>query len=210
MASQTVIDMGGMENQSGFWLAAAMAGPFVGSVVSFVWPRRGGVVGLAATATMVFCAVALAVDVERIGAVGHQIGGWGAPLGIDLRADGLSAIMILMTAVVGLGVSVHALRYFDHKEGGDRETEPARSFWPLWLFLLGGLVALFATADLFNAYVTLEIISCAGVALVALGGGARRCGRQFVTCSSDLWGRFCICWDSRFSTPCMARRIWAP
>lgn len=160
-----------MENQSVFWLAWAMAAPLAGSVLAFVWPRRCGVIGLAAVGAMLLCAVALAAQVVRFGSVGHRVGGWGASLGIDLRADGLSAILILMTAVVGLGISGYALRYFDPVGDGKQGADPVRFFWPLWLFLLGGLVALFATADLFNAYVTLEVVSFAGVALVSLGGG---------------------------------------
>ena len=85
---------------------------------------------------------------------------------------GLTATMLLMTALVGLGISCYAVRYFAPKSDAKNNLTADRFFWPLWLFLFGGLAALFTTSDLFNVYVTLEVISFAGVALVALKGGA--------------------------------------
>ena len=92
----------------------------------------------------------------------HALGGWGAPLGIDLYADGLSLVMLTATALVGLGVSVYSADYF--------QSEDAARFWPLWLFLLAALNGLFLAADIFNVYVTLEMIGLAAVALAALPG----------------------------------------
>ena len=45
-----------------------------------------------------------------------------------------------------------------------------RYFWPLFLFLWTALNALFLSADIFNLYVTLELLGFAAVALVALAG----------------------------------------
>jgi multicomponent Na+:H+ antiporter subunit D len=69
--------------------------PLLGALAAFAWPRalRTGVgllVGLANLAV----AAALAVKVATIGPAHHALGGWGAPLGIDLRADGLSVVML--------------------------------------------------------------------------------------------------------------------
>ena len=91
------------------------------------------------------------------------MGGWGAPLGIDLHADGLSLSMLAVTALVGFGVSVHSAGYF--------QGEDSTRFWPLWLFLLTALNALFLSADIFNLYVTLEMMGLAAVALAAMPGG---------------------------------------
>jgi len=72
--------------------------------------------------------------------------------------------MLMVTAVVGLGISVYSTGYFKHKTSS--------VFWPLWLFLWAALNALFLSADIFNLYVTLELLGLAAVALVALAGGA--------------------------------------
>jgi formate hydrogenlyase subunit 3/multisubunit Na+/H+ antiporter MnhD subunit len=95
----------------------------------------------------------------------HAVGGWGAPLGIDLAADGLTAVMLLLTQGVALPLLLYARGYF----AGD--SAAVRYFWPLTSFLLAGLNALLA-ADLFNLYVTLEPVGLAAVGLVAMSGTA--------------------------------------
>src|SRR5690606_17881098 len=45
-------------------------------------------------------------------------------------------------------------------------------FWPLTGLLVAGLNGLFLSADLFNIYVTLELVGLAAVGLVAAGGKA--------------------------------------
>lgn len=105
----------------------------------------------------------LAASVMQSGPVVYSIGGWGAPLGIDLYVDGLSALMILLTAIVGFVVTLYSAGYFEPKE-------KYRLFWPLWLFLWASLVALFSSNDIFNLYVCLELLSISAVALVALAG----------------------------------------
>lgn len=109
---------------------------------------------------------------QKVGAGGtaifHAVGGWGAPLGIDLAADGLSAAMLLLTQCVALPLAVYASAYYKR---GDAAGE---YFWPLAGFLIAGLNALFLSADLFNLYVTLELVGLAAVGLVAAGGDAQQ------------------------------------
>ena len=101
-------------------------------------------------------------------AVEHLVGGWGAPLGIDLAADGLSAAMLVLTQCIALPLAVYAGAYYKRGEVA------GAYFWPLAGFLIAGLNALFLSADLFNIYVTLELIGLAAVGLVAAGGGAQQ------------------------------------
>lgn len=125
-------------------------------------PDRGGRLAVAGLAAQLALALALAVQVLEGGARAHAVGGWGAPLGIDLLADGLSVAMLLLTQAVALPLAVYARAYFS-------EVHQAH-FWPMTGFLLAALNALFLSADLFNLYVTLELLSLAAVSLVALGG----------------------------------------
>ena len=138
--------------------------PLVGAIVSFLWPRRSVPLGLLTAISIVGCVVGLGWQMALLGAQRYAVGGWGAPLGIDLYADGLSLLMLMVTAGLGLGISVYSSRYFERK--------PSTVFWPLWLFLWAALNALFLAADIFNLYVTLELLGLAAVALVALAGGA--------------------------------------
>lgn len=132
------------------------------SLAFLVGEGRGGRLAVAGLAVQLALALTLAVEVMAQGARVHAVGGWGASLGIDLLADGLSVAMLLLTQAVALPLAVYARAYF---------SEVAQTtFWPLAGFLLAALNALFLSADLFNLYVTLELLSLAAVGLVAMSG----------------------------------------
>ncbi|GAA1453161.1 complex I subunit 5 family protein [Nesterenkonia lacusekhoensis] len=153
--------------------------------------RARGVVGLL-TALLIcgLCAPVLAQAVAGSVTV-LPLGGYEAPLGIRLRADGLSVLFLCLAAAVGTVVSLHAAimpastgqRLVSsagkaHAEQADagRADSPAvwqsshPGFWPLWLGCWSGLNAVFVSGDLFNTYVGLELVGLTAVALVALGG----------------------------------------
>jgi len=109
----------------------------------------------------------------------YSLGGWGAPLGIDLAIDGFSALMLGLTAALTLVLTVYSCYYFGEPDSlsspvsssvSSPESEKTARFWPLWWLLILGINGLFLSGDIFNIYVTLEIIGLAGVALVALDG----------------------------------------
>jgi formate hydrogenlyase subunit 3/multisubunit Na+/H+ antiporter MnhD subunit len=155
---------------TGAWaIASLILGPLVAAALAFALPRWGRWLGLSMAALAGAAALQLARHLAAGGALTHRVGGWGPPLGIDLRADGLSVLMLLVTALVGLAVSLYAQRYFDSAHG-DAAAHRARYFWPLFLFLWTALNALFLSADIFNLYVTLELLGFGAVTLVALDG----------------------------------------
>ncbi|WP_131112129.1 complex I subunit 5 family protein [Sulfuricystis thermophila] len=144
--------------------------PLFWTTLAFLFgPARGAWLAITGAAAQLALAVALALKVgaDRT-AHHHPVGGWDAPLGIDLTADGLSAALLLLTQCVALPLFIYAHRYF---RAGD---PTGRYFWPLAGFLLAGMNALFASADLFNLYVTLELVGLAAVGLVAAEGGTRQ------------------------------------
>lgn len=105
-----------------------------------------------------------AAGVHGEGELRTALAGWDAPLGIELRADGLSIALLGLTALVGVAVTVYAT-------GGDA-VRGGPLFWPLWFALWAALNAVYLAADLFNGYVALELMGIAAVSLVALGGPA--------------------------------------
>ena len=107
------------------------------------------------------------VEVMQQGTVIHILGGWEPPLGILLRMDPLAVVFIGMTAVVGVFISLYAWRFFRAQEA---TTDGFPLFWPLWLFLWAGLNGLFLSNDLFNLFVTIEVIGICAVALAVLSG----------------------------------------
>jgi multicomponent Na+:H+ antiporter subunit D len=153
------------------WLAAAVAVPAAGACAALLLPRpavHAGVAGVVATAVS---AAGVVGAVWSAGPVRHPLGGWGAPLGIDLRGDGLGALMVAATAVVGLLVALYATASFPEPPETRQGWSPPDAFWPLLLLLWAGLNALFLSADLFNLYVALELVTLCAVALVTLGEG---------------------------------------
>lgn len=136
--------------------------PLIGSLLALVWPRRAGAWGIAASVAAAGAAAWVVAGVAAQGALVHALGGWQPGLGIALRADALSAVLLLMSALVALAAGVYATAYFD---GAERQSR----FWPLWLMMLAALHALLLSGDLFNLYVTLELLGLSAVALAALG-----------------------------------------
>ncbi|KRD95943.1 NADH dehydrogenase [Bosea sp. Root381] len=133
-------------------------------------PRHARTIALA---TMVFgLAVAFWIGAElmRSGtALIYLVGNWQPPLGIALRADGLSLMMLAVTALVITGTGLFAHRLF----GLDATTcdgRVATSFWMLLMGLWSGLNLVFVSQDLFNLYVALELLTFAAVPLVCLDG----------------------------------------
>ncbi len=136
-----------------------------GTLAFVLGPGRGARLAITALVLQNALALQLAAQLFEGGARRYAVGGWGAPLGIDLFADGLAATMLLLTQAVALPLAVYARGYFSaHAKG-------ATLFWPMTGMLLAALNALFLAADLFNLYVTLELLGLAAVGLVAIAGG---------------------------------------
>jgi multicomponent K+:H+ antiporter subunit D len=90
---------------------------------------------------------------------------WSAPFGIALVADRLSALMLLLTAVLGLA----ALHYAMLRWG-----RIGVHFHSLFQFLLMGINGAFLTHDLFNLFVFFEVMLASSYGLVLHGYNAER------------------------------------
>lgn len=148
----------------------AICVPLLGACALFVAGRRArGVIIVLTLAALAVVPIGLIHRVIESGPQWYVIGGWDAPLGIRLYADGVSVFMLALTAGVGLLVSIYALGYLPRQHESDRDV--VGYFWPLWLLLWLALAGLYLSADLFNLYVTLELLGISSVALIALAGG---------------------------------------
>jgi multicomponent Na+:H+ antiporter subunit D len=116
-----------------------------------------GAVGLLVSAVM------LLGWVSDEGIQATAIGGWPAPFGITLVADLLSAMMVLLAAIVGVSVAVYSLATIDPR----REVY---GYHPLYHVLLAGVCGAFLTGDLFNLYVWFEVLLISSFVLMGLGG----------------------------------------
>ncbi|MEM8852569.1 MAG: proton-conducting transporter membrane subunit [Pseudomonadota bacterium] len=130
------------------------------------WPR---VLVIGAVPLMLALTVALVMSVWRDGPISIAIGGWQAPLGIELAAGGLAASFLATTTVVMTIIVLVALPAFGNRHG---ETRTGWAFWPLAFMMWAALNAVFLSGDLFNIYVAIEFLTLATLALVALEGKA--------------------------------------
>lgn len=108
----------------------------------------------------------LTVSLLQEGAWFYTLGGWSAPLGIRLYLDPLALLMLWMVALIGGLAAAHA--WHDFRPG----TAAGERFWPLWLLLTAAMNGLFLSADLFNLYVCLELLTLAAIPLIAVAGSA--------------------------------------
>ncbi len=111
----------------------------------------------------------VAVTILRIADAGtisvYLMSNWEAPFGIVLVADRLSALMLVLVGLVGVGAAVYA------------EASWARAgsyFHALFQIQLMGLNGAFLTGDLFNLFVFFEVMLAASYGLQLHGSGWRR------------------------------------
>ncbi|MFC7210766.1 proton-conducting transporter membrane subunit [Natronoarchaeum sp. GCM10025321] len=126
--------------------------------------RSGWMVALAALLVEAVLMIWLVDSVYRgSGRLVHELGAYGRPgpdgfaVGIELVADELSVLVVVLISVVSLGVLAISRR------GGPR----GNAFYSAYLLLAGGLMGVSLTGDLFNMFVFLEIVGLATYTLVA-------------------------------------------
>ncbi len=155
----------------GFLLVMALVVPAAGTLIAFARGGRWAERVVLATMVLGFAtAVAVFVVLGRTERpLSYLLGGWAPPLGVALRADGLSAVMMMTTAVVMSAIGVFARADFFTPSGSDEARAPF-TFWVLLLAVWAALNTVFLAGDLFTLYVALELLTFAAVPLVCLDG----------------------------------------
>jgi formate hydrogenlyase subunit 3/multisubunit Na+/H+ antiporter MnhD subunit len=158
----------------GFLLVLAVILPVCAVLAMLAFgARHAAGIALATLAAGLAVAGVILADIVRTGAaLTYLVGGWQPPLGIALRADGLAATMLAMTALVitAVGLFAHMQNGLapDSRRGGRAPT----TFWAMLMAVWSALNAIFVGEDLFNLYVALELLTFAAVPLVCLDGRA--------------------------------------
>jgi multicomponent K+:H+ antiporter subunit D len=122
-----------------------------------------GLLGIAITLLIQVDAVAPGTEAALVRV--YRLGNWPAQIGIVLVPDRLSALMLVLTAVLGLAALTFSLARW-HNAGSH--------FHPLFQFQLLGLNGAFLTGDLFNLFVFFEVLLAASYGLALHGSGAAR------------------------------------
>jgi multicomponent Na+:H+ antiporter subunit D len=148
--------------------------PLLGAATALILGRHRKAqmaVSLGVLAAVTVIAAVLLVSVDASGPAVVYIGGWDAPWGITLVVDRLSAIMLVISAIMLLVVLVYSVGQGIADQ--HRET-PVSIFHPSYLILSAGVFNAFIAGDLFNLYVGFEILLSASYVLLTLGGTGER------------------------------------
>lgn len=160
-----------MTELGGLALVLAVLLPFLGVLLGLVLGGRNvRAVTLITIMTGLATVCSIAFDFfQSAQPLTYQLGGWAPPLGIALRADGLSVAMMLAVAVVVSGIAAYAWGDFATPTGCAEKRAPF-IYWLLLLAVWGSLNLVFLSGDLFTLYVALELLTFSGVPLVCLDG----------------------------------------
>jgi multicomponent K+:H+ antiporter subunit D len=129
-----------------------------------------GVTGFSSTVVVFLISVylmqtAAASGEGESGASVYLLGNWPAPFGIVLVLDRLSALMLVLTALLAMATQVFSMAKW-HRAG--------HHFHSLFQLMLAGLNGAFLTGDLFNLFVFFEMMLAASYGLLLHGSGPMR------------------------------------
>jgi multicomponent Na+:H+ antiporter subunit D len=147
--------------------------PLFAAGLNLMLHRRQALQRVVSTLTLsagVVLAVVLVVQADRHGPQVLWVGAWPEPLGIALVADRVSALMLLVSGSVTLAVMVYSI---GQGLTTDDET-PLSIYHPTFLVLVAGVSNAFLAGDLFNLFVSFEILLFASYVLLTLGGTVSR------------------------------------
>jgi multicomponent Na+:H+ antiporter subunit D len=160
-------------------------------------------VNLGGGAAVLLSALWLLREVSAAGRISVALGNWPLPYAIEFAADGLSAVLVVLVALVALAVAMYQVAWRfsfpEPVEGHEKPlTEPVEGhekpltesvegaasltstssvsgtgLYPLQHGLVAASIAVCVAADLFNLYVWFELLLMALLGLLVLGGKTR-------------------------------------
>lgn len=168
------------------WIIAPILLPLLSAVVMILLSGRRGLIrtlSFLSVLTLLAISIFLLVEVSDGEIHLYALGNWLPPFGVLLVLDRLSALMLLVTAVLAFFSIAYAVR------GNDA---PGDKLHAMVQFLLVGVNGAFLTGDLFNLFVFFEVLLIASYGLLLHGRGAERAraGLHYVVlnlCGSALF-----------------------
>ncbi|MBM4141979.1 MAG: NADH/ubiquinone/plastoquinone (complex I) [Lentisphaerae bacterium] len=152
-----------MDNLTPMFVVIPLAAGFVIPMVSRRLRAASDVFGVLVMSAL---AVMAAAGARRGGvyAVGDWVSPQGIPLGIEMRLDGLAALLLIAVNAIGLAAVVFSVDYMR------RYTSKLR-YYSLFMFMVAGMNGVVLSGDFFNLFVFMEIAAIASYALVGFGCG---------------------------------------
>lgn len=117
--------------------------------------------------TNVIISLVLLTNIQLSGIIKLDFGNWLPPFGISFVADSFAVLLVLTASIVSAICTLYAMSTI----GKVREN---LYFYPFVNFLIAGVNGSFLTGDLFNLFVTFEVMLLASYALISLGNTERQ------------------------------------
>ncbi len=89
----------------------------------------------------------------------YRFGGWPPPIGITYMVDKLNTLLVFVTTMLMLLITIYSYRYLEHYGG-------LGWYYTLYFGLETGLLGVLLTADVFNLFVMIEVVSISSYSLV--------------------------------------------
>jgi len=154
------------------FVAAPLGAAFLMLLVSRISRKLADLLGNLCTFYLLAAAVALYFLRAPFQVVTYQMGGWAAPIGINLVLDGLSQFLLLTVNLIAFLATLYSISYMERYTAKDK-------YYTLFMLMVAGMNGVVLTGDFFNLYVFLEIAAVASYALVAFGTEAEELEASF-------------------------------
>lgn len=118
-----------------------------------------------AAAASLATAIVLTVQTWDGQTISYAMGGWAAPVGIELVVDRANAVVALLLGAIAVIAASYGRRSIE----AEIRPRRIRMFYAALCLLLTGLLGIAVTGDAFNLFVFLEISSLSSYALIAMG-----------------------------------------
>ena len=145
-------------------LALPIVLPLATAIALHLLPQRSRwlrVLAFLGALLLLAAGVSVLVRVQYSGIQVLHVGSWPAPFGITLVADLFSALMVVMTGIIGVAVTGSSFAGVDPRREG-------LGYHPLIHVLLMGVSGAFLTGDIFNLYVWFEVMLIGSFVLMSL------------------------------------------
>ncbi len=138
---------------------------FAAIVQLFFWQKTVAqrIISIVACFIVILLSIQLVSKVYSDGILVMEAAGWKAPFGIVFVADLFSSMLVLLTSLAGLAVSAFS-------SVSIARSRMLHGYFPIFHFLMMGLIGAFLTGDIFNLYVWFEVIIISSFVLMTLGG----------------------------------------
>lgn len=144
--------------------------PLITGVLALLFFRKINIQRIISVIGLLFTAAVSTILITRVAQTGVltlNMGGWAPPYGIVLVADMVSALLVVAASIIALACLLYAFRSVNK----EREEH---HFYPFFHFLIAGVNGSFLTGDLFNLFVSFELMLISSYALIVLGGTERQ------------------------------------